>query len=395
MTIYTDNAATTKMSDTALAAMLPCLQDNYGNPSSLHTVGQRAAEALQGARETVARCLGCDPKEIIFTSGGSEADNQAIISAARWGALKGKKHIISTAFEHHAVLHTLKKLEKEGFEVELLPVGTTGTITPEQVAAAIRPDTALVTIMYANNEIGSILPIAEIGAVCREKGVIFHTDAVQAAGHLHIDVKAQNIDMLSLSGHKFHGPKGSGVLYARKGIPLVNIIEGGAQERGKRAGTENLPAIVGMAAALQEACDHIDENAAKVSALRDKLISGLSKIPHSALNGDPVHRLPGNVNFCFEGIEGESLLLLLDAKGICASSGSACTSGSLDPSHVLLAIGRPHEVAHGSLRLSLCEWNTEEEVDIILREVPRIVEYLRNMSPMWKDLVSGKKPFIL
>ena len=395
MTIYTDNAATTKMSDTALAAMLPCLQDNYGNPSSLHSVGQRAAEALQGARETVARCLGCDPKEIIFTSGGSEADNQAIISAARWGALKGKKHIISTAFEHHAVLHTLKKLEKEGFEVELLSVGTTGTITPEQVAAAIRPDTALVTIMYANNEIGSILPIAEIGAVCREKGVLFHTDAVQAAGHLHIDVKAQNIDMLSLSGHKFHGPKGSGVLYARKGIPLVNVIEGGAQERGKRAGTENLPAIVGMAAALQEACDHIDENAAKVSALRDKLISGLSKIPHSALNGDPVHRLPGNVNFCFEGIEGESLLLLLDAKGICASSGSACTSGSLDPSHVLLAIGRPHEVAHGSLRLSLCEWNTEEEVDIILQEVPRIVEYLRNMSPMWKDLVSGKKPFML
>ena len=395
MTIYTDNAATTKMSDTALAAMLPCLQDNYGNPSSLHSVGQRAAEALQGARETVARCLGCDPKEIIFTSGGSEADNQAIISAARFGALKGKKHILSTAFEHHAVLHTLKKLEKEGFEVELLPVGTTGTITPEQVAAAIRPDTALVTIMYANNEIGSILPIPEIGAVCKEKGVLFHTDAVQAAGHLHIDVRAQNIDMLSLSGHKFHGPKGSGVLYARKGIPLVNIIEGGAQERGKRAGTENLPAIVGMAAALQEACDHIDENAAKVSALRDKLISGLSKIPHSALNGDPVHRLPGNVNFCFEGIEGESLLLLLDAKGICASSGSACTSGSLDPSHVLLAIGRPHEVAHGSLRLSLCEWNTEEEVDIILREVPRIVEYLRNMSPMWKDLVSGKKPFML
>ena len=395
MTIYTDNAATTKMSDTALAAMLPCLQDNYGNPSSLHSVGQRAAEALQGARETVARYLGCDPKEIIFTSGGSEADNQAIISAARLGALKGKKHIISTAFEHHAVLHTLKKLEKEGFDVELLPVGTTGTITPEQVAAAIRPDTALVTIMYANNEIGSILPIAEIGAVCREKGVIFHTDAVQAAGHLHINVREQNIDMLSLSGHKFHGPKGSGVLYGRKGIPLVNVIEGGAQERGKRAGTENLPAIVGMAAALQEACDHIDENAAKVSALRDKLISGLSKIPHSALNGDPVHRLPGNVNFCFEGIEGESLLLLLDAKGICASSGSACTSGSLDPSHVLLAIGRPHEGAHGSLRLSLCEWNTEEEVSIILREVPRIVEYLRNMSPMWKDLVSGKKPFML
>ena len=395
MTIYTDNAATTKMSDTAVAAMLPCLQGNYGNPSSLHSVGQRAAEALQGARETVARCLGCDPKEIIFTSGGSEADNQAIISAARFGALKGKKHIISTAFEHHAVLHTLKKLEKEGFEVELLDVGELGTVTPEQVAKAIRPDTALVTIMYANNEIGSILPIPEIGAVCREKGVLFHTDAVQAAGHLHINVREQNIDMLSLSGHKFHGPKGSGVLYAKKGIPLVNVIEGGAQERGKRAGTENLPAIVGMAAALQEACDHIDENAAKVTALRDKLIAGLSKIPHSALNGDPVHRLPGNVNFCFEGIEGESLLLLLDAKGICASSGSACTSGSLDPSHVLLAIGRPHEVAHGSLRLSLCEWNTEEEVDVILQEVPRVVDYLRNMSPMWKDLVSGKKPFML
>ena len=395
MQVYADNAATTRMSDKAVAAMTPYFQQFYGNPSSLHTVGQQAAEALADARRRVADCLGCSFKEITFTSGGSEADNQAIVSAARIGERKGKKHIISTAFEHHAVLHTLKKLEKEGFDVELLPVGTTGTITPEQVAAAIRPDTALVTIMYANNEIGSILPIAEIGAVCREKGVIFHTDAVQAAGHLHIDVKAQNIDMLSLSSHKFHGPKGSGVLYARKGIPLVNIIEGGAQERGKRAGTENLPAIVGMAAALQEACDHIDENAAKVSALRDKLISGLSKIPHSALNGDPVHRLPGNVNFCFEGIEGESLLLLLDAKGICASSGSACTSGSLDPSHVLLAIGRPHEVAHGSLRLSLCEWNTEEEVDIILQEVPRIVEYLRNISPMWKDLVSGKKPFML
>ena len=395
MTIYTDNAATTRMSDTAVAAMLPCLQGNYGNPSSLHSVGQQAAEALQGARETVAKCLGCDPKEIIFTSGGSEADNQAILSAARFGALKGKKHILSTAFEHHAVLHTLKKLEKEGFEVELLPVGELGTVTPEQVAKAIRPDTALVTIMYANNEIGSILPIPEIGAVCKEKGVLFHTDAVQAAGHLHINVREQNIDMLSLSGHKFHGPKGSGVLYAKKSIPLVNVIEGGAQERGKRAGTENLPAIVGMAAALKEACDHIDENAAKVTALRDKLIAGLSQIPHSVLNGDPVHRLPGNVNLCFEGIEGESLLLLLDAKGICASSGSACTSGSLDPSHVLLAIGRPHEVAHGSLRLSLCEWNTEEEADVILREVPRVVDYLRNMSPMWKDLVSGKKPFML
>ena len=395
MQVYADNAATTAMSRTAIDAMLPYLDNIYGNPSSLHSVGQRAKEALDAARETVAQCLGCEPREIIFTSGGSEADNQAIISAARFGALKGKKHIISTAFEHHAVLHTLKKLEKEGFEVELLDVGELGTVTPEQVAKTIRPDTALVTIMYANNEIGSILPIPEIGAVCREKGVLFHTDAVQAAGHLHINVREQNIDMLSLSGHKFHGPKGSGVLYVKKGIPLVNVIEGGAQERGKRAGTENLPAIVGMAAALQEACDHIDENAAKVTALRDKLIAGLSKIPHSALNGDPVHRLPGNVNFCFEGIEGESLLLLLDAKGICASSGSACTSGSLDPSHVLLAIGRPHEVAHGSLRLSLCEWNTEEEVDVILQEVPRVVDYLRNMSPMWKDLVSGKKPFML
>ena len=395
MTIYTDNAATTRMSDTAVAAMLPCLQGNYGNPSSLHTVGQRANEALQSARETVARYLGCDPKEIIFTSGGSEADNQAIISAARFGALKGKKHILSTAFEHHAVLHTLKKLEKEGFEVELLPVGTTGTITPEQVAAAIRPDTALVTIMYANNEIGSILPIEEIGAVCREKGVLFHTDAVQAAGHLPIDVQAQHIDMLSLSGHKFHGPKGVGALYVRGGIPLVNVIEGGAQERGKRAGTENVPGIAGMAAALEDACAHMEETRVKVTALRDRLIEGLSKIPHSAVNGDLEHRLPGNVSFCFEGIEGESLLLLLDAAGICASSGSACTSGSLDPSHVLLAIGRPHEVAHGSLRLSLCEWNTQEEVDHILREVPRVVEYLRSMSPVWKDLESGKKAFML
>ena len=395
MQIYADNAATTKMSRTAIDAMLPYMETYYGNPSSLHTVGQQAAEALMTARQTVAECLGCQPREITFTSGGSEADNQALVSAARIGERKGRKHIISTAFEHHAILHTLKKLEKEGFDVQLLDVGPTGTVTAQQVADAIREDTCLVTIMYANNEIGSVLPIPEIGAVCREKGVLFHTDAVQAAGHLHIDVKAQNIDMLSLSAHKFHGPKGVGVLYARQGIPLTNIIEGGAQERGKRAGTENIPGIVSMAAALQEACAHIDENAAKVSALRDKLMAGLSQIPHSALNGDPVHRLPGNVNFCFEGIEGESLLLLLDAKGICASSGSACTSGSLDPSHVLLAIGRPHEVAHGSLRLSLCEWNTEEEVDIILQEVPRIVEYLRNMSPMWKDLVSGKKPFML
>lgn len=393
--IYADNAATTKMSPVALAAMLPALEDNYGNPSSLHSVGQHAAELLQSARETMARCLNCKPREILFTSGGSEADNQALLSAAELGRLKGKKHIISTAFEHHAILHTLKKLEKEGFEVELLPVGPIGTVTAQQVADAIRPDTCLVTTMYANNEIGSILPIAEIGAVCREKGVLFHTDAVQAAGHLHINVNEQNIDMLSLSGHKFHGPKGTGVLYARQGIPLTNIIEGGAQERGKRAGTENVPGIMGLAAALKEACDHIDENAAKVSALRDQLIAGLSQIPHSALNGDPVHRLPGNVNFCFEGIEGESLLLLLDQAGICASSGSACTSGSLDPSHVLLAIGRPHEVAHGSLRLSLCEWNTQEDVDHILKEVPRIVAYLRSISPVWKDLTSGKKQFML
>ena len=393
--VYADNAATTKMSRTAIDAMLPYMETHYGNPSSLYRLGQEAAEALQSAREAVAACLGCTPREITFTSGGSEADNQALISAARIGERKGKKHIISTAFEHHAILHTLKKLEKEGFEVELLPVGPIGTVTAQQVADAIRPDTCLVTTMYANNEIGSILPIAEIGAVCREKGVLFHTDAVQAAGHLRINVNEQNIDMLSLSGHKFHGPKGTGVLYARQGIPLTNIIEGGAQERGKRAGTENVPGIMGLAAALKEACDHIDENAAKVSALRDQLIAGLSQIPHSALNGDPVHRLPGNVNFCFEGIEGESLLLLLDQAGICASSGSACTSGSLDPSHVLLAIGRPHEVAHGSLRLSLCEWNTQEDVDHILKEVPRIVAYLRSISPVWKDLASGKKQFML
>lgn len=395
MQIYADNAATTKMSRTAIDAMLPYMETYYGNPSSLHTVGQQAAEALQKARQTVAECLGCQTREITFTSGGSEADNQAIISAARIGQRKGKQHIISTAFEHHAVLHTLKKLEKEGFDVQLLDVGPSGTVTAAQVADAIREDTCLVTIMYANNEIGSIMPIPEIGAVCKEKGVLFHTDAVQAAGHLHIDVKAQHIDMLSLSAHKFHGPKGVGLLYTRQGIPLTNIIEGGAQERGKRAGTENIPGIVSMAAALKEACDHIDENAAKVSALRDKLIAGLSQIPHSAVNGDLVHRLPGNVNFCFEGIEGESILLLLDAKGICASSGSACTSGSLDPSHVLLAIGRPHEVAHGSLRLSLCEWNTEEEVDYMLQVIPQVVEYLRGMSPVWKELVSGQRQFIL
>ena len=394
-TVYADNAATTQMSRAAIDAMLPYMETIYGNPSSLHSVGQQAAEALQNARERIAACLNASPREIYFTSGGSEADNQAILSAARLGARKGKKHIISTAFEHHAVLHTLKKLEKEGFEIELLPVGAIGTITAQQVKSALRADTCLVTVMYANNEIGSILPIAEIGEVCREAGVLFHTDAVQAAGHVPIDVQAQHIDMLSLSAHKFHGPKGIGVLYARQGVPLTSLIEGGAQERGKRAGTENLPAIMGMAAALEDACAHIDENARKVSALRDRLIAGLSKIPHSALNGDPVNRLPGNVSFCFEGIEGESLLLLLDAKGICASSGSACTSGSLDPSHVLLAIGRPHEVAHGSLRLSLCEWNTDEDVDHILAAVPEVVAYLREMSPMWKDLVSGRKPFIL
>ena len=395
MTVYADNAATTKMSQTAIDAMLPYMTTVYGNPSSLHSVGQRAKEALDAARETVANCLGCEPREIIFTSGGSEADNQAIISAAKLGEKKGKKHIISTAFEHHAVLHTLKKLEKEGFEVQLLDVKQGHNITAQQVKDAIRPDTCLVTTMYANNEIGSILPIAEIGAICKETGVPFHTDAVQAVGHLHINVKEENIDMLSLSGHKFHGPKGIGALYCRKGFPLVNIIEGGAQERGKRAGTENIPAICGMAAAMKEACDHIDENAAKVSAMRDKLIEGLSKIPHSAVNGDLVHRLPGNVSFCFEGIEGESLLLLLDQKGICASSGSACTSGSLDPSHVLLAIGRVHDVAHGSLRLSLCEWNTMEEVDLILKAVPEVVAYLRSMSPVWRDLQTGKREYIL
>ena len=395
MTVYADNAATTKMSQTAIDAMLPYMTTVYGNPSSLHSVGQQAKEALDAARETVANCLGCEPREIIFTSGGSEADNQAIISAAKLGEKKGKKHIISTAFEHHAVLHTLKKLEKEGFEVQLLDVKQGHNITAQQVKDAIRPDTCLVTTMYANNEIGSILPIAEIGAICKEAGVPFHTDAVQAVGHLHINVKEENIDMLSLSGHKFHGPKGVGALYCRKGFPLVNIIEGGAQERGKRAGTENIPAICGMAAAMKEACDHIDENAAKVSAMRDKLIEGLSKIPHSAVNGDLKHRLPGNVSFCFEGIEGESLLLLLDQKGICASSGSACTSGSLDPSHVLLAIGRVHDVAHGSLRLSLCEWNTMEEMDHILKAVPEVVAYLRSMSPVWRDLQTGKREYIL
>ncbi len=395
MEVYADNAATTRMSRTAVEAMTPYFTEIYANPSSLHSPGQRAKEALEAARRTVAECLGCEPREIIFTSGGSEADNQAILSAAANGAKKGKKHIITTAFEHHAVLHTLKKLEKEGFEVTYLDVHENHNLKAQQVKDAIRPDTCLVTTMYANNEIGSVLPIAEIGAICKEAGVPFHTDAVQAAGHLHINVKEAHIDMLSLSAHKFHGPKGVGALYVRKGIPLVNVIEGGAQERGKRAGTENLPGICGMAAALKEACDHMDENAAKVSAMRDYLIENLSKIPHSALNGDPVHRLPGNVSFCFEGIEGESLLLLLDMHGISASSGSACTSGSLDPSHVLLAIGRVHDVAHGSLRLSLCEYNTMEEMEHIVKTVPEVVSYLRNMSPVWRDLQTGKRQYIL
>ena len=395
MKVYADNAATTAMSQTAIAAMMPYFDKIYGNPSSLHSIGQEAKEALENARATVAQCLGCEPREILFTSGGSEADNQAIISAARFGARMGKKHIITTAFEHHAVLHTLNRLEKEGFEVTYLDVSHGHNITAQQVKDAIRPDTALVTVMYANNEIGSILPIPEVGAICKAAGVTFHTDAVQAVGHLHINVREQNIDMLSLSGHKFHGPKGVGALYVRKGFPLVNIIEGGAQERGKRAGTENIPGICGMAAAMKEACDNIDKNMPKVAAMRDKLIAGLSQIPHCALNGDPVNRLPGNVSFCFEGIEGESLLLFLDAKGISASSGSACTSGSLDPSHVLLAIGRVHDVAHGSLRLSLSEYNTMEEMDHILTAVPEVVQYLRNMSPVWRDLQTGKRTYIL
>ena len=395
MRVYADNAATTKMSRIAIDAMAEYMENVYGNPSSLHTMGQEAKEALEDARARVAACLGCEPREIYFTSGGSEADNQAIISAARYGARKGKKHIISTAFEHHAVLHTLQKLEKEGFEVTLLDVSQGHNITAQQVKDAIREDTCLVTCMYANNEIGSVLPIPEIGAICKEAGVPFHTDAVQAAGHLHINVKEQNIDMLSLSAHKFHGPQGVGVLYARRGFPLVNLIDGGAQERSKRAGTENIPGIRGLAAALEDACANMEANTAKVQAMRDKLIEGLSKIPHSALNGDPVNRLPGNVSFCFEGIEGESLLLYLDAMGVCASSGSACTSGSLDPSHVLLAIGRVHDVAHGSLRLSLCHYNTEEEVDHILQCVPKVVQTLRNMSPVWRDLQEGKREYIL
>ena len=395
MYIYADNAATTKMSTTAIAAMVSAMEEAYGNPSSLHSVGQTAAEHLYAARKTIADILGCTPNEITFTSGGSESDNQAILTAAALGEKQGKKHIVSTAFEHHAVLHTLEALKGRGFEITLLDVHENGIVTPQQVADAIRPDTCLVTIMYANNEIGTIQPISQIGTICRGKGVLFHTDAVQAVGHLPIHVQEDNIDMLSLSAHKFHGPKGVGVLYARKGIRLQNVIYGGAQEKGKRAGTENLPGIMATAAALQEAVDHLEENAARVSALRDRLITGLQQIPHATLNGAPTPRLPGNVNFCFEGIEGESLLLLLDDRGIAASSGSACTSGSLDPSHVLLALGRPHEVAHGSLRLTLDESNTQEDVDYIIESVKEVVTYLRNISPLWGDLISGKKEFVL
>ena len=393
--LYLDDAATTETSETAKRAMLDAMDQFWGNPSSLHTPGQKAAEALEAARETVAGCIGAEPREIYFTSGGSEADNQAIRSAAYQGKRRGKNHIISTAIEHHAVLHTLAKLEREGFEVTLLPVDASGVVTVEAVAAAIRPETALVTVMYVNNEIGTIQPIKEIGALCRERKVIFHTDAVQAVGHLPINVKEQNIDMLSLSGHKFQGPRGTGALFVRKGIPLLSFIEGGAQERSKRAGTEDLPAIKGMAAALKEACDHMEETNQKLTALRDRLIEGLSEIPHGGLNGDRERRIAGNVNFCFEGIEGESMLLLLDDKGIAASSGSACTSGSLDPSHVLLAIGRPHEVAHGSLRLSLGEDNTAEDIETIIENVKEIVAYLRSISPVWKDLQKGVRTYVI
>ena len=396
MFVYADNAATTSVSKTALDAMLPYLTEYYGNPSSLYAFAQKATEAVAEARATVAACLGAaSPREIYFTSGGSEADNQAIISAARLGARKGKKHLISTKFEHHAVLHTLNRLEKEGYEITLLDVHEDGVVRLEDVAAAIREDTCLVTIMFANNEIGTVQPITEIGALCREKGIPFHTDAVQAAGHMPIDVEKMNIDMLSISGHKFHAPKGVGALYCRKNIPLFNLIEGGAQERGKRAGTENVAGIVAMAAALKESVDNMEEDSKKMIAMRDKLFAELSKIPHSKINGSLEHHVPGTVNMCFEGIEGESLLLMLDAKGICASSGSACTSGSLDPSHVLLALGLPHEVAHGSLRLSIGEYNTMEEIDHICQVVPQVVEYLRNMSPVWDELEKGQRPHLI
>ena len=395
MNVYADNAATTALSRTALDAMMPYLTDLYGNPSSLYTLGQKSAEAIADARERVAKCIGAEPREIIFTGGGSEADNQAILSAAQYGAMKGKKHIISTKFEHHAILHTLERLRKQGYDITLLDVHEDGLVRPDELKAAIRPDTALVTVMFANNEIGTIQPIEKIGEICHEAGVLFHTDAVQAAGHVAIDVRAMHIDYLSMAAHKFHGPKGTGALYARKGVPLYNLIEGGAQERGKRGGTENVAGIVGMAAALGEAVDNLEKNAAYVSGLRDRLIAGLSKIPHSRLNGDAARRLPGNVNFVFEGVEGESMLLLLDAKGICASSGSACTSGSLDPSHVLLSIGLPHEVAHGSLRLTLCEQNTPEQVDYIVETVAPIIEYLRNMSPLWDELEKGERSHVI
>lgn len=393
--IYADNAATTALSKTALEAMLPFLHENYGNPSSLHTAGQEAATALFNARKDIADCIGADVKEIYFTSGGSEADNQALLTAAELGERKGKKHIISDKVEHHAVLHTLKKLEKRGFEITLLDVDDEGSVSPEDIRAAIRPDTALVTIMTANNEIGTIMPVKEIAAICREKGVMFHTDAVQAVGHIPINVGELGCDMLSLAAHKFHGPKGVGALYVRKGLTPSILIEGGAQERGRRGGTENIPAIVGMAAALKEATARLGENSARLTRMRDRLIEGLSAIPHSILNGAPQKRLPGNVNMCFEGIEGESLLLLLDIKGICGSSGSACTSGSLDPSHVLLAIGRPHEVAHGSLRLTLSEYNTEEEIETIIKTVPEVVDYLRKISPVWQDLQEGKRKYVI
>ena len=394
--IYADNAATTKMSDAAIDAMVACMKENYGNPSSLYVVGQKAKEVLEDAREEVVKAIGADNfREIIFTSGGSEADNQALRTAAEIGKKNGKMHIISSAFEHHAILHTLKRLEKEGFEITLLDVHENGLIKPEEVAAAIREDTCLVTIMYANNEIGTIQPIREIGAICREKKVLFHTDAVQAVGHIKVNVKDDNIDMLSASAHKFHGPKGTGFLYVRKGIPITNLIEGGAQERGKRAGTENVPGIVATSVALTEAIENLEKNAEITKVKRDRLIAGLKEISHSAINGDETNRLPGNVNFCFEGIEGESLLLLLDDKGIQASSGSACTSGSLDPSHVLLAIGRVHDVAHGSLRLTINEETTDDDVEYIIKSVKEVVEYLRSFSPIWRDLVAGKKQFIL
>ena len=395
MNIYVDNAATTRLSDTALAAMLPCFQEVYGNPSSLHTPGQRAAEKLAGARAVFARNLNADPREITFTSGGSEADNQALRTAAALGAKRGKRHIVSTRFEHHAVLHTLQALERAGYEVTLLDIPPDGVVTAEQVRAAIRPDTCLVSVMFANNEIGTIQPIAAIGAVCRQAEVLFHTDAVQAAGHVPLDVEALQVDLLSLSAHKFHGPKGVGVLYARRGVPLTTLIHGGAQERGKRGGTEDIPGICGAAAAFDEACASMAWNAAYLTPLRDRLIAGLTAIPHTVLNGDAARRLPGNVNVCFEGIEGESLLLLLDEKGIAASSGSACTSGSLGPSHVLLALGRPHEVAHGSLRLTLSEENQPEEIDYILEVLPGIVSYLRNMSPVWDELETGRRPHLI